>query len=224
MHWLNLWRVAQTSSFYESQNRHQLLIEIPGITSREWNSYISKDGFCIETVMSRSADSIVHYAILWFNFQNFRTPRFSVNKLLATRYLPGGWRTVIGPWDIDWLVQERRNSSALAMELRLSCLNPSICPPSSWHRLWLADLYISWGIPHVQCILDSRGNYNRFSKATDNPMHGLTLIKAVGFLGFSGRSRTKWTYLGTFYRPVKMHMFEVFFFLLKALTSSSIYG
>ena len=29
--------------------------------------------------------------------------------------------------DIDGLVQERRNSSALAMELRLSCINPSIC-------------------------------------------------------------------------------------------------
>ena len=26
----------------------------------------------------------------------------------------------------DGLVQERRNSSALAMELRLSCINPSI--------------------------------------------------------------------------------------------------
>ena len=28
--------------------------------------------------------------------------------------------------DTDGLVQERRNSSALAMELRLSCINPSI--------------------------------------------------------------------------------------------------
>ena len=28
--------------------------------------------------------------------------------------------------DIDGLVQERRNSSALAMELHLSCTNPSI--------------------------------------------------------------------------------------------------
>ena len=28
--------------------------------------------------------------------------------------------------NIDGLVQERRNSSALAMELRLSCTNPSI--------------------------------------------------------------------------------------------------
>ena len=30
---------------------------------------------------------------------------------------------------IDGFVQERRNSSALAMELRLSCTNPSICNP-----------------------------------------------------------------------------------------------
>ena len=29
-------------------------------------------------------------------------------------------------YDIDGLVQERRNSSALAMELRLSCTKPSI--------------------------------------------------------------------------------------------------
>ena len=28
---------------------------------------------------------------------------------------------------IDGLVQERHNSSALAMELCLSCINPSIC-------------------------------------------------------------------------------------------------
>ena len=28
---------------------------------------------------------------------------------------------------IDGLVQERRNSSAIAMELRLSCTNPSLC-------------------------------------------------------------------------------------------------
>ena len=33
--------------------------------------------------------------------------------------------------DINGLVQERRNSSALAMELRLSCTNAS-----TWHWLW----------------------------------------------------------------------------------------
>ena len=33
---------------------------------------------------------------------------------------------------IDGLVQEGRNSSALAMELRLSCTKPSICSESQW--------------------------------------------------------------------------------------------
>ena len=31
-----------------------------------------------------------------------------------------------GPPHIDGLMQERRNSSALAVELRLSCTNPSV--------------------------------------------------------------------------------------------------
>ena len=35
-----------------------------------------------------------------------------------------GWPTCW--WDFDVLVQERRNSSALAMELRISCTDPSI--------------------------------------------------------------------------------------------------
>ena len=38
-----------------------------------------------------------------------------------------GYFISAGPWsNIDGLVQERRNSSALAMELRLSCTKPSI--------------------------------------------------------------------------------------------------
>ena len=36
---------------------------------------------------------------------------------------------------IDELVQERRNSSALAMELRFSCTNPSI---------WYINVIITW--------------------------------------------------------------------------------
>ena len=36
------------------------------------------------------------------------------------------WTNVVW-YHIDGLVQERRNSSALAMELRLSCINPLIC-------------------------------------------------------------------------------------------------
>ena len=35
--------------------------------------------------------------------------------------------TLVPEDEIDGLVQERRNSSALTMELRLSCTNPSKC-------------------------------------------------------------------------------------------------
>ena len=37
--------------------------------------------------------------------------------------------------DIDGLVHERCNSSALAMEFSLSCINPLIC--QHWFKLWL---------------------------------------------------------------------------------------
>ena len=36
-------------------------------------------------------------------------------------------------YHVDGLVQERRYSSAFAIELRLSSVNPSICVPSVWH-------------------------------------------------------------------------------------------
>ena len=39
---------------------------------------------------------------------------------------------------IDGLVQERRNSSALAMELRLSCINPTKCA-RPWHITYPFD-------------------------------------------------------------------------------------
>ena len=44
--------------------------------------------------------------------------------------------------EIDGLVQERRNSSALAMELRLSCTNPSKWTIAGlmlflWHNHWV---------------------------------------------------------------------------------------
>ena len=59
------------------------------------------------------------------------------------------WRYVLDY--IDGLVQERRNSSALAMELRLSCTNPSIwtcysCTLYSTHS-WL-QRYISLALFH----------------------------------------------------------------------------
>ena len=41
--------------------------------------------------------------------------------------MTGGTPVSIAPLYIDELVQERHNSSALAMELRLSCTNLSVC-------------------------------------------------------------------------------------------------
>ena len=45
-----------------------------------------------------------------------------------------GWE-----YQIDGLMQERCNSSVLAMELRLSCINPIRCSMS----LWSEDMYVS---------------------------------------------------------------------------------
>ena len=50
---------------------------------------------------------------------------------LSTREL--STHTYIYNHNVDGLVQERRNSSALALELRLSCTNPSMWR-QSWHH------------------------------------------------------------------------------------------
>ena len=47
--------------------------------------------------------------------------QFKFSRYLSLYY------TGVPLYHIDGLVQERRNSSALAMELCLSCTNPSIC-------------------------------------------------------------------------------------------------
>ena len=47
--------------------------------------------------------------------------------------------------DFDGLVQERRNSSALAMELRLSCTNPSIYYKNTSTKASWSIEYLLWG-------------------------------------------------------------------------------
>ena len=77
------------------------------------------------------------------------------NWLLIHALIPGilCWKeTILTRWgldNIDGLVQERRNSSALAMELRLSCTNPSICS----HTLYIRELIL-----YENCILIQRSN------------------------------------------------------------------
>ena len=50
----------------------------------------------------------------------------------------------------DWLVQERRNSIAKALELRLSCTNPSRCPCTelSYQRAWTRRPYDECKVTH----------------------------------------------------------------------------
>ena len=52
---------------------------------------------------------------------------------------------------IDGLVQERRNSSALAMELRLSCINPSIFWLGFWHKSWVSVKQLCLNIRLLIC-------------------------------------------------------------------------
>ena len=54
----------------------------------------------------------------------------------------------------DWLVQESRYSSALAMKLRLSCKNPSIC--DLWYRPLLSHAWTLVSIGTCQLRLSTR--------------------------------------------------------------------
>ena len=54
---------------------------------------------------------------------------------------------------IDGLVQERRNSSVLAMELRISCINPSIWSTPSKTYTW-DNLQFNLQLEEVLCVSD----------------------------------------------------------------------
>ena len=59
--------------------------------------------------------------------------------------------------DIDELVQERRNSSADALELRLSCTNPSICSRITV----IVDVisgYFESVVPDIDCLVPEKRN------------------------------------------------------------------
>ena len=67
-------------------------------------------------------------------------------QISCTPYSSNAWN----PSQIDELVQERRNSSALAMELRLSCTNPSRQP-----CLWGNEHHGISNYLHIDCLLNS---------------------------------------------------------------------
>ena len=58
------------------------------------------------------------------------------------------WRMI---FDIDGLVQERRNSSALAMELCLSCTNPLIYIYAPWKENYFIEVLLFNSLVHGRC-------------------------------------------------------------------------
>ena len=93
---------------------HQLII---------MNVYIADVRFCL-TFLDSKSQLTSSYDVVPGLWSTCHPNTDSIHKLigwLTTRY----WE-VSRLGDIDGLVQERRNSSALAMELRLSWTNPSI--------------------------------------------------------------------------------------------------
>ena len=82
---------------------------------------------------------------------------FSDNFITSVQPL-GKESGIRGRGHMDGLVQEKRNSSALAMELRLSCTNPSIWWTSIWCHVeisfkWKKEHWIRRHVNDNQCIL-----------------------------------------------------------------------
>ena len=94
---------------------------------RQWNSWLP---YCRYMFFCEATYIVIHHQ--WYKWLLRRHIRY-LTKILITSILYDimiitSTLPIVG--HSDGLVQERRNSSALAMELRLSCTNPSICRPS----------------------------------------------------------------------------------------------
>ena len=109
-------RETQEYKFLEAQDKYFGFYNMYAVTKREFD-YASPEG----------------QKLLLDYHQGFQHVQQIIKKEDGT--LPRFWLQLFRDWllgeyngkvDIDGLVQERRNSSALAMELRLSCTNPSI--------------------------------------------------------------------------------------------------
>ena len=93
------------------------------------------------TLVQVMAWCIKHQVITWINFDQDFQQQYSVKALSELTWLPEpfrwnlfrvGYKWTLVAQDsqhyINGLVQERRNSITNALELRLSCTNPSLWP------------------------------------------------------------------------------------------------
>ena len=106
-------------------------------------------GYFIEKNLRNLFTYTLHWNKSLFQTRDLRVKdihNFVIQSTSADGYASSGDRTSAGTVttkfisliDIDRLVQERRNSSALAMELCLSCINPSIWEQ---HFSWIQYKY-----------------------------------------------------------------------------------
>ena len=118
--------------------------------------------------IEETCQTIPHRALAVLNEWCLRDPEKSTKGVLmkALRQIPRNdiadnismmeWQNKLY---IDGLVQERRNPSALATELRLSCTYPSICgirsPFSMYCVMWEKAEWIGNGISHLWFLVNS---------------------------------------------------------------------
>ena len=68
--------------------------------------------------------------------------------------------------NIDGLVQNRRNSSALAMELRFFCTNPSIYATQTCYQSWPQDSWERYGRIVIPCYCVPKSPINLYKRTT----------------------------------------------------------
>ena len=111
--------------------------------------------------------SYLQRRVLWSGWHGFKT------KPQKSKYMQGTEH-------VDRLMQERRNSSALAMELHLSCTNPlklwSLVWETKWYKAWKYQ-HLSYWLFYVLCLLAKSDN--SFFYSEKNP---LNIIPTVPYL------------------------------------------
>ena len=99
----------------------------------EW--YFIREFICSQIVKKTTSDAfpnmlcillLVHLLYMNGTVQDSGICDSTVNGWFYHSFLLSHW------YYVDGLVQERRNSSALTMELHFSCTNPSMCARSRW--------------------------------------------------------------------------------------------
>ena len=145
----------------------------------------------------------------------YKVSILNLDRILNTFLSMSSWLNwSFGPcttsWNtcIDVLVQERHNSSALAMELRLSCTNHRymsmtscaiICWFGSWCFYLFMHLFLVWLHIRNQSSWDRQSNYGDCATLADTrclmwlllaQMSSLVLVFGAGILVF--KMQTKW--------------------------------